>query len=281
MFLLLGLLVSFVNGPASGGAAVDWRSKVDAQVLEDVSADTGEFILFLDEQADLSGAERLRTKAEKGRFVYEQLSAVASRTQGALLEMLRAHARENPGQVEFQPFWVANMIWVRGDQQALETLARQPEVRAVYANPQVRTDLPELSPEAPAAAERLDAIPWGLEKVGAPEVWALGVTGQGVVIGGQDTGYAWQHPALRNKYRGWNGTAANHSYNWHDAIHSGFNACPPDSPAPCDDGYHGTHTMGTMVGDDGSGSQIGMAPGARWIGCRNMRDGFGSPRTSA
>jgi subtilisin family serine protease len=37
--------------------------------------------------------------------------------------------------------------------------------------------------------------------------------------------------------------------------------------------------MGTMVGDDGGSNQIGMAPGARWIGCRNMDSGFGTPIT--
>ncbi|MCC6191654.1 MAG: S8 family serine peptidase, partial [Anaerolineales bacterium] len=47
----------------------------------------------------------------------------------------------------------------------------------------------------------------------------------------------------------------------------------------CDDYSHGTHTMGTAVGDDGSGNQIGMAPGAEWIGCRNMNRGVGSPAT--
>ncbi len=37
--------------------------------------------------------------------------------------------------------------------------------------------------------------------------------------------------------------------------------------------------MGTMVGDDGAINKIGMAPGARWIGCRNMNDGVGTPAT--
>ena len=39
--------------------------------------------------------------------------------------------------------------------------------------------------------------------------------------------------------------------------------------------------MGTMVGDDGAGNQIGMAPGAKWIGCRNMNAGVGTPATYA
>src|SRR5438045_7253320 len=32
-----------------------------------------------------------------------------------------------------------------------------------------------------------------------------------------------------------------------------------------------------MVGDDGQGNQIGMAPGAKWIGCRNMDANVGTP----
>jgi subtilisin family serine protease len=34
-----------------------------------------------------------------------------------------------------------------------------------------------------------------------------------------------------------------------------------------------------MVGDDGAGNQVGVAPQARWIGCRNMDRGTGAPAT--
>ncbi|MCB0230527.1 MAG: S8 family serine peptidase, partial [Anaerolineae bacterium] len=91
--------------------------------------------------------------------------------------------------------------------------------------------------------------------------------------------YQWDHPALKNQYRGWNGSSADHDYSWHDSIHSGGGVCGADSAFPCDDHGHGTHTMGTMVGDDGGTNQIGMAPGARWIGCRNMNQGNGTPTT--
>ena len=37
--------------------------------------------------------------------------------------------------------------------------------------------------------------------------------------------------------------------------------------------------MGTAVGDDGAGNQIGVAPGAKWIACRNMDEGVGRPST--
>src|SRR5947208_9318194 len=71
---------------------------------------------------------------------------------------------------------------------------------------------------------------------------------------------------------------ADHNYNWHDSIHDGAsNPCGFDSPFPCDDFFHGSHTTGTAIGDDGMGNQIGMAPGAKWIGCRNMNQGVGTP----
>jgi subtilisin family serine protease len=47
---------------------------------------------------------------------------------------------------------------------------------------------------------------------------------------------------------------------------------------PFDDDQHGTHTMGTILGQGENGEDaIGMAPGAEWIGCRNMQRGLGNP----
>ena len=57
------------------------------------------------------------------------------------------------------------------------------------------------------------------------------------------------------------------------------NPCGNDPPAPCDDNGHGTHTIGTAIGDGGAENQIGMAQRARWIGCRNMNQGNGTPAT--
>src|SRR6185312_12062650 len=108
-------------------------------------------------------------------------------------------------------------------------------------------------------------------------VWELGFTGQGIVIGSADTGVRWTHNALKPHYRGWDGVNADHDYNWHDSIHSGGGVCGPNSPQPCDDFFHGSHTTGTAIGADGGANQIGMAPGAKWIGCRNMDQGVGTP----
>ncbi len=90
----------------------------------------------------------------------------------------------------------------------------------------------------------------------------------------------WNHPALINQYRGWNGATADHNYNWWDPVEtdlSGDGQFVDCDIAPCDDHGHGTHVMGTGVGSDGLVNQIGAAPGARWIGCRNMEEGAGTP----
>jgi hypothetical protein len=247
-------------GPAAGaspGAASQAGSR---------AAET-EILVVLAEQADLSGADALAAKADKGRLVFERLTEVARRTQGPLLAELTRRG------LPHRPFWVANMIWVRADLATVGALAERAEVARIAANPRVRMAAPAPAPE-PASPE---AIEWGVQQIGAPTFWAQGVTGEGVIVGGQDTGYDWDHPALLGKYRGWDGLAADHNYHWHDAIHVANASCPADSPVPCDDNGHGTHTMGTMVGGDGGSNQIGVAPGARWIGCRNMDEGFGTP----
>jgi subtilisin family serine protease len=275
-FLYLLVVLVLLAGsplPAPAEKLPPWQSKVDAWVTTTAASGETEFLIYLSEQADLSAAATLPTKLEKGRYVYEELTRVAQRTQGPLISVLQSSG------AEYRPYWVANMIWARGDERLVQVLAARPDVARLHANPRVHLDEPV---SAPSGFSMLapDAVEWNILKVNADDVWAVGSTGQGAVVGGQDTGYDWDHPSLINQYRGWNGSSADHNYSWYDAIHSGSNPiCPPNSLAPCDDNSHGTHTMGIMVGDDGAGNQIGMAPGARWIGCRNMDQGYGTPAT--
>jgi subtilisin family serine protease len=252
-------------------AEPQWHDKVDPWVLDTGRSGATEFLVVLADQADLSPVETLKTKAEKGGFVFQALTAAAQRSQGPVLAALAARG------AEVQPFWIVNMIWARGDLATIEALARRSDVARIHANPRVRGAEP-----VDASIGDLDGpetVEWNIAKVNADDVWAAGTTGTGAVVAGQDTGYLWNHVALVNQYRG--GPSGVHDYNWHDAIHSGGGSCGADSPFPCDDHGHGTHTMGTMVGDDGAGNQIGVAPGARWIGCRNMDQGVGTPATYA
>ena len=258
---------------AAPAAPAEKISPALERALADAADGQAEMLIVLAEQADLAPAAGLTTKAAKGRFVFERLRATAERTQGPLLaELARLGAPS-------RPFWAANFVWTKCDLALAQALAEREDVARLETNPRLVLDPPSVDPDALLRSEAPEAIEWNISWVNADDVWGLGYTGQGAVIGGQDTGYKWDHVALKGKYRGWNGSTANHNYSWHDAIHSGGGTCGANSTQPCDDQGHGTHTMGTMVGDDGAGNQVGMAPGARWIGCRNMDVGAGTPTT--
>src|SRR6266540_177687 len=230
-----------------------------------------EFFVVLTDQADLSPAAALRTKAEKGRFVHDALWNKAQITQGPIVQWLRER------RIEHQSFYIVNAILVKGSREIAQVLANRPDVARVEGNPVIHNDLPQpvegpMQPEAPVTIEP------GITYTHAPDVWAMGFTGQNIVVASADTGVRWTHNALKPHYRGWDGVVADHDYNWHDSIHDSVgNPCGNNSPFPCDDFFHGSHTTGTAIGDDGAGNQIGMAPGAKWIGCRNMDAGNGTP----
>ena len=181
--------------------------------------------------------------------------------------------------VDYQAFWIVNAIRAELSAAQLDALAVRTDVARVESNAPVTLRVPLEQTQQQPWPEFPAAIEWGVDRIHAPLAWAAGIRGQGVVVAGQDTGYQWDHPALKTRYRGWNGLQAEHDYHWHDAVHAPGSVCGADAPAPCDDHNHGTHTMGTMVGDDGGANRIGVAPAARWIGCRNMNAGAGTPAT--
>lgn len=267
----VGLLIN----PSS--AQQRWEDKVDPTVLTAATTGQAEFLIYMNSQADLSGAAALPTKEEKGQFVYQQLTATAQTTQPGVLYTLSSSGAPH------QSFWVTNAIWAKGDLALLQAVAVRPEVAFIYPSGSGKLSLPPVdqplsSNNSTSSLLTTDPSPEAnLINVNADDVWAKGIMGQGAVVAGADTGVAWQHAAIKRQYRGWNATTqtANHSYNWHDSIHAPNTVCNGDTTEPCDDHDHGTHTVGTMVGDDGGTNTIGMAPEAKWIACRNMTEGAG------
>ena len=219
------------------------------------------------------------SKEEKGRYVYQTLQQHANVTQASAIDYLEKE------DVRFKSYCVANVILVTLSPQQIEQISSDHNVTRISLNDKVVIDAPRVE-QAPD--QRSVDVEWGIVKIGADSVWAMGYTGEGVVIGGQDTGYEWDHPALSKAYRGNDGDTVDHNYNWHDAIHElnplnndtitnpDNTPCGINGVVPCDDHGHGTHTMGTMIGLDGE-NMIGVAPGSKWIGVRCMERGWGSP----
>ncbi len=253
--LLIVLLAGLVSLSWSAPAGDSNNNKIAARVLaETVNGGSTEALVVLTEQADLSPAYSLQTKVEKGTFVFNALRAVANRTQGPILNLLKQ--RGTP----YQSFYIVNMIKVSGDRSLMEELAARNDVARIDANPLIKNPLPNA--ESKPVDFEPQGIEWNVARVKAPDLWNLGYNGTGYVVSGADTGVQWDHPALKNHYRGWDGQKANHDYNWDDAV--------DHSIAPFDPHGHGTFTVSEEVGDDGAGNQVGVAPGAKWIACRNM-----------
>ena len=201
-----------------------------------------------------------------------RLQQTARELQAGLLAELAARG------IDHQPFWVANFVAARLDAPALAAVAARDEVAAVELSG--RFSLPPAPAETPPRPESPDGVEWGLAKVQAPPVWALGIRGQGVVVGGQDTGYEWNHPALREQYRGWNGSSASHAFHWHDAIHAGGGRLRRQLPSRATT----TATAPTPRGRwwaTTAGRTRSAWPAARWIGCRNMNQATAPRRPTA
>lgn len=281
LFLVPGLLTIwlfvFTLAEPTPSRASARNPKIDPRVLEDTALNRGgHFLVILQAQTDARAlAAAAPARAARGRIVFDALRQTAHTTQSPVRAQLDALG------VRYRAYWIVNLLAVEGDRTVVEALAARADVAAIESNRPFRVALESPQSAAPTA---LASVEWNISKVNAPAVWAKGFTGQNRVYANADTGVQWNHPALILHYRGWNDTIADHNYNWWDAIHSdlsgnGTNPCGYSVTAPCDDHGHGTHTMGIGVGDDGAGNQIGMAPGARWIACRNMEDGWGQPST--
>ena len=260
---------------------ISWESKVDSDLLIELqSGESYEFIIKMKSEADLQGINKSWKKDDKASHVYLALSQKATQSQQDVLALLEDH------NAPVHSLFIVNVIKSYGDIELVELLAKRKDVENIQPNPSIPYHGTVRTAEVSRNTE------WGIQMINADSVWALGYSGQGVTIGGQDTGYEWEHPALKNKYRGYDAASdvADHNYNWHDAIHeisplhndsivdASNNPCGLDSDFPCDDNNHGTHTMGTMVGSDGD-NEIGVAPEAQWCACRNMERGWGTPFT--
>jgi len=257
--------------PGSDGKIAGEDAPIEPELLrallEADADDSFRVILQLREQADLQAAAGGPLSATEARSrVVAALQSTAARSQTLLLSYLEG--AQIAGRIEsYTPFWVVNGVAVRADRDVVFALAGRPEVAAVYLDHYrqwVTVDVSMLQRQSPNSQFTLE---WGIARIRADEVWAsLHISGTGAVVAGMDTGVDWFHPALKASYRGYNphGTA-NHTYSWYDAT-------PDGALYPVDGHGHGSHTLGTVVGQEG----IGVAPGARWIGVKVLNSqGYG------
>ncbi|GAA1876404.1 S8 family serine peptidase [Myceligenerans crystallogenes] len=223
---------------------------------------TTDFWLRFGDTPDLSAAYGIADWAARGQYVVDTLKAAAEQSQAGVVAELEAAG------VSYETQWASNAILVHDGSLELATeLAADAEVTQVrptvtYAAPAPveATPVQETADEgAPAGTLATGTPTSGISAVNADDLWAMGFTGQGIVVGGLDTGVSRANASIADSWRGASGGA---DYDWFDAARTG-------RTVPGDSDGHGTHTMGTMIGGtkywNGESRRFGVAPGAEWI----------------
>jgi subtilisin family serine protease len=260
--LVLWALRGRINGPprtglALGALAVTWLGGLLLYLFVGQPGFYGEqLFVILRSQADLGPARSIADRGERLRYVYTTLTRHADTTQAGLRTTLDlVHA-------EYQPYYLVNAIEVNGGPILRAYLSRQPEVDRILDSQHLRP-LPQPVPVSTGDRPAPTEPQWNITSIGADRVWnELGVTGKGIVVGQSDSGVQGTHPALRDTYRGRDGQD---DYNWLDPWNQ--------TRQPSDIGGHGTHTLGSILGQGG----IGVAPDAEWFGCVNLARNLGDP----
>lgn len=201
--------------------------------------------------------------------VVSDLKATSLESQETVKQFLEQEEKKGNAK-DITSYYIVNGMAVTATKEIAEKVATFAEVEKVLPN-EKRQLFTTKTIDTPAPKSKTANVEWNVERVKAPQVWAKGIDGAGTVVASIDTGVQWDHPALKQKYRGFNASngQVTHDFNWFDAT-VGRNT-------PYDDVGHGTHVTGTMVGSEPNGSnQVGVAPGAKYISVKAFTSEGGS-----
>ncbi|ASN07332.1 peptidase S8 [Virgibacillus necropolis] len=248
------------------------KVKVSDRLLEKFEKDDKvTFLIKFKEKADTKKiAKEAKASAKSANLTAQKLeliqrSAVVSElkatslvSQQGVKQYLEQEAKK--GNVkDIRSYYIVNGMAVTATKEIAQKVASFAEVEKILPN-ETRQLFTTKTKDAKTPKSEVANVEWNVNRVGAPQVWEMGFDGTGTVVASIDTGVQWDHPALKEKYRGYDAATGevNHDFNWFDAT--------AGESEPYDDQGHGTHTIGTMVGSEPDGSnQIGVAPGAKFI----------------
>lgn len=241
------------------------------------AAPTTALLVKLSARPDFSSISQLPRGAERKSAAYAAIQQTAASSQAPFVKL--ADKLQAEGAITgYELLQSPNMLVVTPASRAVTkqvaaAFQAMQGVKAIYSNQNGMrmsgTELPTLAPgQDPFGLDVLDEPvvqvaapterPYGVDLIGAPEAWAKGADGHGLVYGSIDTGADVEHEAIADDYRGRGSDGSlNHDYNWFDP--TGKLTAPRDSQG------HGTHTIGTVTG-----IETGAAPKAKFISAAGL-----------
>lgn len=222
-------------------------------------------LVYLNENIHLSGDIAIRDSEPEnlGTDYVNELRRAANSNQERCIKLLKDNLET--GKVkEYSPFFITNAIHVKADIDIINELSKLPEVSKIYKNDNVEMELSSISSLSTPSGE----TGWNHHEMKIDRVkHDLGIDGSGITIGFIDSGVDWTHPAIKNKWRGYNIETGevNPEDSWLDLV--------GDSKLPTDEYSHGTAIVSIAVAGSGENSPlVGVAPGAKWIAARAFAD---------
>lgn len=174
------------------------------------------------------------------------------KTQDNVLKIITEKAKYL--NVDYQQFWLVNMISTKVDKNLLYELAKCDDVEMIDLDNTLVTTPVEPIVDVPRSHQSVNGREPGLGAINAPAMWALGYSGKGRIACIIDTGVWPNHPALKNNFIGNHFPLKQAWYGYH-------------SEEPVDKvGTHGTHVTGTVLGlEREANDTIGVAFDAYYI----------------
>lgn len=292
-FLTLSILVASFPLPTMAESAINHQNKIESAVKEAFQkSDYVTFIVRMKEQLDEKEAiekARMFRMASEGNpetidtnlrnFMVQELQETSEYSQNDILSYLQKQ-KKNGSVKEWESFFIVNSIVVTAKKEVADYLAGRHEVEKIAENRiyhlaetfegQAEDTLSTAAIEENSEKKTEESsgksleLPWNLQNIHLQKVIEKGYDGSGVVVGIIDSGADYNHPALKEAWRGNEEDMA--KFSWLDTT---SDTNPNQGGQPYDGDGHGSHVLGTILGKEAEhGMALGIAPKAKWMAAK-------------
>ena len=191
------------------GAHTIAETTLDNNLVEQMEAvgeqGTVSALVYLVNQVDINSLSNSIAEAKLGfkdrhQLVVETLQLTALRSQENILATLSKLGVKD-GLTNVKPFWISNSIRIEAKPSVIRQLANRIDVGHIYLNYEIEL----VTPVRMGPVEQTDnrgGVEPGITAIRATEAWAMGYTGEGVLVATLDTGVDGNHEALASRWAG-------------------------------------------------------------------------------